>query len=454
MIGQRPVAPHDPLLPVSSPRVLGNFPGTRSTGLPGPAIWSFGAMPSAAPIDLASVDIPALELPLSGERVVRDSCTAGLGLRLRASGARTWVLFSREAGRTVRRTLGDPDIISVELARRMCAMPSADPTAEASVAKHPLSSRVDELVEHFLAVGEKGRWKMSTLRNMRSAVSAHILPALGTRKVRDITPQEVARWYQGVIAKSSAARMALSTLSGLMLYAEDHGLRPIGSNPCQGLRKKQREHRGQTLTKSDVRRLWVTLDRVQPHLRDACDAIRLLLLTGARRTEILALEWDRIVGQRAVLEDSKSGPRTIWLNTAARAILDGRRETASGCFVFPNAKGTGPIKTIDREWAAICSQARLDGIRVHDLRHHFASIAVSNGIDLRIVGQLLGHHDLDSTLTYAHLAKGSLVQSATRVSGLIDAAMRGRENKHSSSRPPVRTATARTESPAREAPHA
>ena len=94
----------------------------------------------------------------------------------------------------------------------------------------------------FLASGEKGRWKASTLRNMRAAADGHILPLLGGRKACDLAPEDVAKWHLDVAAKSSAVRMALSTLSGLITYAEDHGLRPTGSNPCRGLGKKNRSN--------------------------------------------------------------------------------------------------------------------------------------------------------------------------------------------------------------------
>jgi integrase len=147
-----------------------------------------------------------------------------------------------------------------------------------------------------------------------------------------------------------------------------------------------------------IRALWVALDRLQTRMPDACDAVRLLLLTGARRSEILSLEWDWIVGSRAVLKDSKEGPRTIWLNVPARAILDARKGSNSSPFVFPAPKGNGPVKVIDRAWATIRTEAGIGRLRVHDLRHHFASVAVSNGIDIHIVGQVLGHHEIDSTL--------------------------------------------------------
>lgn len=379
--------------------------------------------------DLSNIDIRNIALPLAGETLLRDSAAHGLALRLRASGARTWIMLLREGTKTIRRTLGDANLIPLGAARRMATdLTSAGPAPATEDREERLFGedvRIADLMPHFLRSGKNGRWKPGTLKNMMALGDVHIIPRLGRCKVCDLTPEVVARWQLDVAAESTAVRMALSTLSGLMLYAEDHGLRPVGTNPCRGLRKKQRGHRGKLLPAATVRRLWKALDRLQEQLPDACDAVRLLLLTGARRSEILSLEWDRIVGPRAVLEDSKTGRRTIWLNAPARAVLDGRRATATGQYVFLAPKLDGPIQVIDRAWSAIRKEADLGPLRLHDLRHHFASVAVSNGIDLRVVGQLLGHHDLDSTLGYAHLATDALARSATRVSGYIDRSLRG-----------------------------
>jgi integrase len=157
--------------------------------------------------------------------------------------------------------------------------------------------------------------------------------------VRDLTTEQVAQWHLDVAARSTAIRMALSTLSGLMLYAEDHGLREAGSNPCRGLSKKWRGQRGQLLPATTIRALWVALDRLQTRMPDACDAVRLLLLTGARRSEILSLEWDWIVGSRAVLKDSKEGlARSGSTSLPAPFSMPGKAATqAHSC--FPHRKG-------------------------------------------------------------------------------------------------------------------
>lgn len=147
-------------------------------------------------------------------------------------------------------------------------------------------------------------------------------------------------------------------------------------------------------------RTWIVRSS-QSGMPDACDAVRLLLLTGGRRQEILGLRWDAIVGRRAVLADAKEGPRTIWLNTPAKALLDERRERIAGEYVFPSKRLDGPKTNIDREWKAIRVHADIPGLRLHDLRHHFAAVGVSNGIDLKMVGQLLGHKEIEAWVVIA-----------------------------------------------------
>lgn len=425
MTGWKPVEPTTFIASHKSPRVLGNKPEHASSGPPSRDLWSIRVMPRADRIDLATADIATLPLPLRGETIFRDTVIPALGLRLRFSGARTWVLFGKHTGRTTRETLGDACHIPLISARRMADLAPLDaPSPSPSLPLFGNDARVSEILPHFLAAGAIGRWKPGTIRNMRSVADQHILPLLGRMRVRDLTREQVAQWHLDVAARSTAIRMALSTLSGLMLYAEDHGLREAGSNPCRGLSKKWRGQRGQLLPAATIQTLWAALDRMQMRIPDACDAVRLLLLTGARRSEILSLEWDWIIGSRAVLKDSKEGPRTIWLNTPARAILTARQCDSSSPFVFPAPRGNGPVKVIDFAWAAIRAEAGIGPLRVHDLRHHFASLAVSNGIDLHIVGQLLGHHEVDSTLGYAHLATDALMKSATRVSRVIDRSLR------------------------------
>lgn len=373
-------------------------------------------------IDLAGVDISSLSLPSTGEKLIYDSEALGLALRLRASGSRTWIVFESGKGKTSRKTLGDAFSLPVQSARAFCTAPLPSPQ-EDNPDLYSETASVAEVMAGYLAFGEDRRWKPSTGHVMEGAARLHILPALGARQVRAITRSEVMKWHQELSRTTSAARMALSTLSGMMLYAEDHGLRKGGSNPCRGLRKKARGERGSHLTPATMRRLWKAIEGHAELYRDPCDVIRLLLLTGARKSEILTLEWDRIEDGRAVLEDSKSGPRTVWLCAPAVTILDRRRSLFGGSFVFPGINDDAPRSSVDFAWKKIRKAVGAPTLRLHDLRHHFAAVGVTNGLDLKVVGALLGHHDIDSTLVYAHMPTSAIRRSANRVSGLIDDAL-------------------------------
>lgn len=374
-------------------------------------------------VDLSTIDPATVPLPPGGERLIHDSEAIGLALRLRASGARTWIILTAHSGKTVRQTLGDVMSLPLSTARLLVtSTTNREPANPSLPAPYAASATVADVMPRYLAWGLRGGWAPSTGKLMEGISRLHILPALGARPVREIGRSDILLWHGELACRTTSERMALSTLSGMMHYAEGHGLREPGSNPCRGLRKRRSNSRGSHLPPVTIRRLWQALDRLQARLPDACDAIRLLLLTGARKGEILGLEWDSIEGPRAVLDQSKTGPRTIWLSAPARAIIDARRATSADRLVFPAPRRLGIRSSIDYAWIAVRDAAGAPALRLHDLRHHYAAVGVSNGIDLKLVGALLGHRDIDSTLIYAHLATASLVKSASRVSRLIDRA--------------------------------
>ena len=196
------------------------------------------------------------------------------------------------------------------------------------------------------------------------------------------------------------------------------------------------------LSLGDLKRLGFVLDHAED--RPAAAAVRLLLFTDARSSEITGLQWDWIRGIRAVLPDSKTGPKTVQLPPPARAVLQGLPRT-SRC-IFPNPQGTGPMTDLGERWRKLRVPAGLDAVRIHDCRHTYASQAVMSGLDLYAVGRLLGHADLASTEGYAHLADDHVRDAAARISGIVgDAMTSGRNQKNPSVRlpKPGRTRTSR-----------
>ena len=151
--------------------------------------------------------------------------------------------------------------------------------------------------------------------------------------------------------------------------------------------------------------------------------IRLLLLTGARVSEILTLRWEAIQPPRLQLPDSKTGPKFIYLGANATAILQGL-ERREGCpWVFPAGRGEGPLSSIYPQWAKIRRAAAIPDVRIHDLRHSYASVAINRGMSLLLIGRLLDHAQPETTARYAHLEDRSIADAAMRVSQSLGQAL-------------------------------
>ena len=210
-----------------------------------------------------------------------------------------------------------------------------------------------------------------------------------------------------------------AALSSMMKHAEALGLRRENSNPCKGLRRRKTGFTAHYLTDGEFAALGRALDDAEADYPVAVAVLRFLLYTGARKSEALRLKWEHVHGDRAVLPDSKTGPRTIWLASPARAVLAARSRRTNCPWVFASHCG-GRVK-VEKAWNAVRKAAGLDKLRIHDLRHSHAAVAVGGGEGLRVVAGLLGHADIKTTFGYAHLAEDSVFDAANRVSrGLAD----------------------------------
>jgi len=248
-------------------------------------------------------------------------------------------------------------------------------------------------------------------------------PALGDISVDALTRADVVNWFEGVGSKTASGNRALSVLSLMMQHAELVGMRPKGSNPCVGLQYRRSHLEARYLTGDDFFRLGIALKRLALDHPMEVAAIRFLLLTGARRGEALALEWSFIEGPRAVLPDSKTGPKTLWLSTPARKLLAGMSAPSPSALVFARPDGRSIKHSLGPVWREARKLAALEGMHLHDLRHSYASMAVSMGEELRTVAGLLGHADLATTAGYANLAEKPVADAAARVSRRLAKAM-------------------------------
>ena len=335
-------------------------------------------------------------------RDLRDSELKGYGIRLSPSGAKRYFIQGQHQGRRIWKTLGDADAMSEaearERARSMLAALRDDKEMEASESGEALFETVAE--EVFVRYGR--RWKPRTMSVNRCYLSGQILPCFSGRRIADINHQDVQAWFRSLHATPAAANRSAPILSVIMREAESWGHRPANSNPCTGIRRYRLRHSERFLSTEEYRRLGKVLARHEKDRPLHVAALRLLLLTGCRKSEILMLKWSEYRDGNLSLRDSKTGPRTVWLCTSARAVLEDLPRSSG--HVFPVANLRAPWDWLDRFWLNVRMEAELDDVRLHDLRHSYASMALLSGETVRTVGRLLGHEKASTTLKYMHMS--------------------------------------------------
>ena len=353
--------------------------------------------------------------PRKREYTVWDSRVVGLGVRVRPTGGRSWVLLLDAGGHTKRASLGPVSTKTAAEARREALARQADPQPEKTAGK----AGAVPLFRNFVA----GPWKEahfdgykpSGQRTASQYLTRQLLPAFGSKPLDRIAPAHVRQWFDRYSrAAPSGANRALNILRQIMNFATACG--HVEVNPAKGIRRNRRPALTRFLSRDEVGRLHEVLDR-QTRSRDKqqADIVRLLLLTGCRRGEIVNLRWSEVRDGMLALADSKTGPRTVPLNTQARAILD-RQPQGGSPFVFPSPLDPARPHCPDlRFWYRIRREAGIEDVRLHDLRHTMASHAVMNGVPLPVVSRLLGHSSVSMTMRYAHLTDRETEAAAERV---------------------------------------
>lgn len=353
----------------------------------------------------------------SNDGIEWDDDVPGLGCRTQ-HGKATWVVQWRADGRTLRRSLGGTSSLTREEAREMALqmrglnLPSAKPPSVAAFAVAALQDCA-------------GRWKARTLETHGWCVRRIASSVLGDLLVSQVSRQQVASWIADFPGDASRT---LAVLSFVMQHAELKGYRAQGSNPCKGLRRRRSSFRARYLAPDEYRRLFGALDTFRSDHPAETALIRFLAYTGARLGEALGLPWDQLHQHRAILQDSKTGPKTLWLPNQVEEILQSLPRTAPDAAVFLPALTRDTVRNRVRiVWRKVLATASLGQLRIHDLRHSFASVGASIGIDLRVLAGLLGHADYSSTLCYAHLARAPVARAAERVSRRLALALRPKE---------------------------
>ena len=353
--------------------------------------------------------------PGDREYTVRDSMVPSLGVRVHPSGGCSYVHFGE--GRKV--SLGSATLMAIGQARHesLALMTSGIP-----------DTSTVPLFRDFVAGPWRESWvhhcKPSTIRWRDRNLEARLLPEFSSLRLDRISPDRVHRWFDDYSKTAPGnANHCLQILRHVFNHAVARGY--VTTNPARRVRPNPRKKITRFLSREELDRLHCVLDRranakrTTQTQRQQIDVIRLLLFTGCRKNEIIRLRRDEVAGSQLRLRDSKTGPRTVFLNAEARHIIERRLNAGEEC-LFPSPKVAGrPMCDFHDLWYSIRKEAGLDDVRLHDLRHTFASHAVMQGTPLPVVARLLGHNQTTMTLRYAHTGDRETEAAAERVGGTI-----------------------------------
>jgi integrase len=395
-----------------------------------------------------------------GERVsiVYDTELTGFGVRITPAGSKSWIVEYRPGGgrksATRRMTLAPTTMLTAHEARKK----ARDLLAAARLGDDPAGKRrknrevstFRDFAERYLSEEAEIKLKGRTVANYRIYFRKHAVPRIGALKLNAVSKADIARLHRSIgQAMPATANRVVEVISSLYRYAETAGEVDEGFNPTRGIKHFRERTRERFLSMNELQRLGATLrlaeseglpwdvDEKKPNAKHLAApenrqivfsphvtaAIRLLLFTGCRLREILHMRWEDIDFDRGllVLPESKTGKRFVVLNGPTLAILNELERL--GPYVIAADKPDKPRSDLKRPWDRITKHARLDGLRLHDLRHSFASVGAAGGMGLPIVGKLLGHTQAQTTARYAHLDNDPLKRASEQIANTIAAAL-------------------------------
>ena len=372
-------------------------------------------------------------LPVGEREVVFwDHELSGFGVRVYPSGTKVYMVQTRSGGKSRRVTIGRHGVLSAEQARRKAAQviasiksgeeparPQSPPDAGPTIA---------EVAERYMKEHVTVRCKPSTARACRYTLDRYLLPVFGARQLGSIGREEVAALQYRLHKTPIMSNRVIDMLSRLFNTAEAWGIAPEGGNPCRFVQKYKERSCERFLSEEEFRRLGCVLDEMETAGKvsaSAVAAIRLLMLTGCRRGEILTLRWEDVDLEAGELQlrDAKTGARQVALSPAAVRVLSGIPRVADTPWVIAGRKPGTRLANLNASWLIVRARAGLDDVRLHDLRHSFASRALALGESLTMIGKLLGHRKVQTTARYAHFAQDSVKASAARVAESLKADM-------------------------------
>ena len=382
-------------------------------------------MPSANRETLTTRIVEAL--PVSGrETVTWDRELPGFGVRVHPSGSKVYMMHKRSGGKSRRVTIGRHGVWSLDAARReaggiIASMKNGEtparPGAENGSASGPT---IAELAEQYMAGHVAVRCKPTTARSCRHIFDAYLLPEFERLRLGEITTDRVAALHYRLREKPVMANQIVDVLSRLFHMAAKSGDAPAGGNPCRFVEKYPMRSRERFLSEQEFARLGRVLDELEGDGRistSAAAGLRLLMLTGCRRNEILTLRWEDVdlEHEELRLRDAKTGARAVPLSPTARQVLaELPRQPDNPWVIFGRGPGAR-LSNLNATWGVVRKKAELEDVRIHNLRHSYASRALSLGESLPMIGKLLGHRKVQTTARYAHLARDSVKVAGERV---------------------------------------
>ncbi len=371
-----------------------------------------------------TVKAVAAAKPQAKEYTIWDALLAHFGVRVQPSGVKSFILQTRVRGRMRKVTLGRFPELSLDAARREgAAMLARLWGGEEVVAPRKARAPVFRDFAARYRERRRHRWKPSSLATYDTYLRARLMPAFGKLRLDAIDHARVSAWFDAAsVDKPGAANRAFEILRAMLASARQWG--ELGGHvpdACANIVRNPRRPVARFLRAEELERLGAALDRHRESRPWPVAAIRLLMLTGARLSEILELRWREIGaltedGASARIRDSKTGPRTLWLGPEAARVLAALPRIEGRERVFPEDLTWSRLNTV---WHAVREEAGLPGLRIHDCRHTYASQGVMNGVGLATVGALLGHRRRETTAIYAHLDDAALRDAAERAAGVI-----------------------------------
>lgn len=381
---------------------------------------------------------------LAPGQTVWDADVKGFGVRCQRRAA-VYILKCRDQnGRQHFLTIGrhgapwTPEMARAEAKQRLGALAGRKGALDAlSSASSPNLEAFSQIyLERYAVLHKKPRSVAEDRRNLE----LHILPILGRKQLSEITAADIAHFHASRGKYPSNANRCLAILSHIFSVAAKWGALPAGINPCRGIKRFRERIRERFLSTEEVVALGKALAEADNPEGDggedwrAVNVLRLLVYTGARLSEILTLQWAWIQWEAgfARLPDSKTGTKSVPLPQPALDVLRkvSQEHGRQSKFVFPGARSGSYFTGIQKPWQRIRREAGLADVRIHDLRHCFASTAVAHGESLYLVGAVLGHRTTSTTQRYAHLAMQPILESANRTSSRLAELMQAFNSQH------------------------